>query len=84
MNYFVFIPKYIQKCNAARSDFFSAGCKYFFMLAVFYCLLKNCQNMQNMISVVIDVYKFSQEIFIIGISWNFLYKYLKTIPVKAA
>ena len=35
-------------------------------------------------SVVIGVYKFGQEFFIIGIFWNFLYKYLKTIPAKAA
>ena len=35
-------------------------------------------------SGVIDVYKFGQEIFTIGIFWKYLYKYLKTIPVKAA
>jgi hypothetical protein len=35
-------------------------------------------------SVVIDVYIFGQEIFSIGIFWKFLYKYLKSIPVKAA
>ena len=29
----------------------------------------------------IDVYKFGQEIFAIGIFWKFLYKYLKTFPV---
>ena len=35
-------------------------------------------------SVVIDVYKFGQEIFTIGTFCKFLYKYLKAIPVKAA
>ena len=40
--------------------------------------------MQKMLSVVIDVYKFGQEILAIGTFCNFLYKYLKTIPVKAA
>ena len=54
------------------------------MLAVIFCLLKNYHPIQKMMSVVIDVYKFGQEIFIIGIFWKFLYKYLKTIPVKAA
>ena len=34
--------------------------------------------------VVIDVYKFGQEFFIIGIFGKFLYKYLKTILAKAA
>ena len=34
--------------------------------------------------VVINVYKFGQEIFTIGIFWKFLYKYLKPIPVNGA
>ena len=34
-------------------------------------------------SVVIDVYKFGQEIFTIDIFGKYLYKYQKTIPVKA-
>ena len=34
-----------------------------------------------MMSVVIDVYKFGQEIFTIGTFYNFLYKYLEKIPV---
>ena len=46
--------------------------------------MKNYRPMQKIMIVVIDVYKFGQEIFTIGIFWNFLYKYLKTIPVKAA
>jgi hypothetical protein len=33
---------------------------------------------------IYELYKFGQEIFIIGIFWKFLCKYLKTIPVKAA
>ena len=40
--------------------------------------------MQKMMSVVINVYKFGQEIFTIGIFWKFLSKYLNTILVKAA
>ena len=36
-----------------------------------------------MMHVVIDVYKFDQEFFIIGIFWKFLYKYLKKILDKA-
>ena len=32
-------------------------------------------------SVVIDVYKFGQEIFTIGTFWYFLYNDLNTIPV---
>ena len=40
--------------------------------------------MQKMMSVVINVCKFGQEIITIGIFWKFLYKYQKTIPVKAA
>ena len=40
--------------------------------------------MQKIMRVVIDVYKFGQEFFISGIFWKFLYKYLKTILVKAA
>ena len=57
---------------------------YFFMLDVIFCLLKNYHPMQKIKSVVIDVYKFVQEIFTIGTFCNLLYKYLKTIPVKAA
>ena len=63
---------------------FSSGCQYFFMLAVIFCLLKNYHPMQKMMSVVIDVYRFGQEIFTIGIFWKCLYKSQKTIPVKAA
>jgi hypothetical protein len=40
--------------------------------------------MQKIISVVIDIYKFGRETFTIGIFWKFLFKYLKTIPIKAA
>ena len=40
--------------------------------------------MQKLMNVVIDVYKFDQEIFIVGIFWKFLYKFLKPVPVKAA
>ena len=32
---------------------------------------------QKIMSVVIGVYKFGQEFFIIGIFWNILYKYQK-------
>ena len=39
--------------------------------------------MQKNMRVVIDVYKFGQEFFIIGIFWKFLYKYLKPILAKA-
>ena len=45
---------------------FTSGCKYFSMLDVIFCLLKNYHPMQKMLSVVIDVYKFGQEIFTIG------------------
>ena len=44
---------------------------YFFMAIIFY-LLKNYNPSLRMISVVIDVYKFGQEIFKIGIFWKFL------------
>ena len=54
------------------------------MLDVIFCLLKNYHPMQKMLSVVIDVYKFGQKILTIGTFCNFLFKYLKTIPVKAA
>ena len=40
--------------------------------------------MQKDLSVVIGVYKFGQEFFIIGIFWNILYKYQKKNPAKAA
>ncbi len=40
--------------------------------------------MQKIMSVVIDVYKFGQEFFIIGIFWNILYKYQNKIQAKAA
>ena len=41
--------------------------------------------MQKMMrSVVIDVYNFDQEFFIIGMFWKFLNKYLKTILAEAA
>ena len=63
---------------------FCSGCKYFFILAAIFCLLKNYNPMQKMVWVVIDVYKFVQKMFTIGIFWIFLYKYLKKIPVKAA
>ena len=39
--------------------------------------------MQKMLSVVINIYKFDQEIFTIGIFWKFLSKYLNSILVKA-
>ena len=38
--------------------------------------------MQKIISVVIDVNKFDQKIFISGIFGKFLYKSLKNIPVE--
>ena len=38
--------------------------------------------MQKIMSVLIGVYKFGQEFFIIGIFWKILYKYMKTIPAK--
>ena len=37
--------------------------------------------MQKIMSVVIGVYKFDEEFFIIGIFWKILYEYLKTILV---
>ena len=40
--------------------------------------------MQKIMTVVIGVYKFGQEFFIIDIFWNILYKYPKKIPAKAA
>ena len=40
--------------------------------------------MQKMMRVVVDAYNFGQEFFMIGIVWNFLYKYLKVILAKAA
>ena len=40
--------------------------------------------MQKIMSVVIAVYKFGQEFFIIGIFWNILYKYQNESPAKAA
>ena len=33
----------------------------------------------KMMSLVIDIYKFGQEIFTIGIFWIFLYEYIKTV-----
>ena len=36
-----------------------------------FCLLQNQYPMQKMISVVIDIYKFGQEIFTIGIFWEY-------------
>ena len=54
------------------------------MLAVFFCILKNYQPMQKMLGEVIFAYKFGQEFLIIGIFWKILYKYSKTILVKAA
>ena len=54
------------------------------MLTVISCLLKNYHPMQKMMSGVIDVYKFGQEIFTIGIFRKCLYKSQKTIPVQAA
>ena len=39
--------------------------------------------MQKMMCVVIEVDKFCQEFFIIGIFLTFLYKHLKTILAKA-
>jgi hypothetical protein len=47
----------------AKSLFFS-GFKYFFMLTVSFCILKNCHPM---VSVVIGVHKFGQEFLTIGI-----------------
>ena len=46
--------------------------------------MKNYHPMQKAMSVVIGVYKFGQEFFIIGIFWNILYKYQKKVPAKAA
>ena len=54
------------------------------MLAAIFCILKNYHPMQKIMSVVIGVYKFDQEFFIIGIFWNILYKYQNKIPAKAA
>ena len=38
--------------------------------------------MQKIMSVVIGVYKFGQEFFIIGIFWNILYKYQKKLQLN--
>jgi hypothetical protein len=54
------------------------------MPAVIFCLLKNYHPMQKMMSVVIDIHKFDQEFYIIGMFWKFLYKYLKIFPIKAS
>ena len=54
------------------------------MLNVIFWPLKNYHTIQKVMSVIIDVYKFSQEIFTIGSFRNFLYKYLEMIPDKAA
>ena len=54
---------------------FSPGFKYFFMLAVIFCILKNQHPMQKMMHVVIDFYNFDQEFLIIGIFWKILSKY---------
>ena len=54
------------------------------MLAVIFCILKNYHPMQKIMSVVIGVYKYGHEFFIIGIFWKKLYKYLNTLPAKAA
>jgi hypothetical protein len=41
--------------------------------------------MQKMMrGVVIDVYNFDQEFFLVDIFWKFLNKYLKTILAEAA
>ena len=47
---------------------FTSGCKYFSMLDVIFCLLKNYHPMQKMMSV----YKFGQEILAIGTFCHFL------------
>ena len=46
--------------------------------------MKNYHPMQKAMSVVIGVYKFGQEFFIIGIFWNILYKYKKHFLAKPA
>ena len=63
---------------------FLSDCKYFFNLNVIFCPLKNYHTIQKVTSVIIDVYKFGQEIFTIGSFLIFLYKYLEMIPDKAA
>ena len=67
----------LQKVNFCQAS------NIFCMLAVFFCILKNYQPMQKMMGEVIFVYKFGQEFLIIGIFWKILYKYSKTILVKA-
>ena len=47
-------------------------------------LAEELSPIQKVMYVVIDVYKFGQEFFIIGIFWNFLYNYLKSILAKKA
>ena len=51
----------LQKVNFCQAS------NIFCMLAVFFCILKNYHPMQKIMSVVIGVYKFGQEFFIIGI-----------------
>ena len=51
----------LQKVNFCQTS------NIFCMLAVFFRILKNYHPMQKIMSVVIGVYKFGQEFFIIGI-----------------
>ena len=83
---FQWYPKKIPELflSTLQNVIFSSGYNYFFMLAVIFCLLKNYHPMQEMMSSVIDVYQFGQEILTIGIFWIFLNKYIKKIPVNAA
>ena len=50
--------------------FFWSGFKYFFMIAVVFCTLKNYYLMQIIMIAVVGVYKFGQECLIIGILEN--------------
>ena len=63
---------------------FSIRLQIFLHAGWIFCLPKNYNPMQKMMSVVIDVYKFGQEIFSIGTFWYFLYNDLNRIPVIAA
>ena len=53
--------------SALQKVIFCSGFKYFFMMAVIFCILKNYCPMQIFMSAVVGVDKFGQEFLIIGI-----------------
>ena len=81
------IPFYFHTGNGTE-PFLSALQKViFFSVRLQIFLHAGCNSlhpMQKMMNLVIRVFKFIQESFVIGIFWHFLYKYLKTFQAKAS